>query len=95
MDLALIPIGAYQPRWFMKPVHVNPAEAVQIHQDLQARYSVGMHWGTFNLTDEPMDEPPRALAAARNAVGVSAERFFVVQHGETRLLAPLFAGQRL
>lgn len=95
VDLALIPIGAYQPRWFMKPVHVNPAEAVQIHQDLQARYSVGMHWGTFNLTDEPMDEPPRALAAARNAVGVSAERFFVVQHGETRLLAPLFAGQRL
>lgn len=89
VDLALIPIGAYAPRWFMQPVHVNPAEAVQIHQDLRARYSVGMHWGTFNLTDEPMDEPPRALAEARAAAGIAAEQFFAMRHGETRRLAAL------
>ena len=52
-DVALIAVGAYQPRWFMKEQHVNPAEAVQIHQDLKAKRSVGVHWGTFALTDEP------------------------------------------
>lgn len=83
VDLALIPIGAYAPRWFMQPVHVNPAEAVQIHQDLHAHLSVGMHWGTFNLTDEPMDQPPKALAAARAAAGLPADAFVVMQHGQT------------
>ena len=53
-DLALIAVGACQPRWFMKEQHVNPAEAVQIHQDLKAKRSVGVHWGTLNLTDEPV-----------------------------------------
>ena len=86
MDLALIPVGAYAPRWFMSPVHVNPAEAVQIHQDLRSGFSVGMHWGTFNLTDEPMDEPPKALAAALADAGVAAERFVVMRHGQTRRL---------
>ena len=46
MDISLIPIGAYAPRWFMQDMHVNPDEAVQIHQDVQSRFSVGMHWGT-------------------------------------------------
>jgi N-acyl-phosphatidylethanolamine-hydrolysing phospholipase D len=71
-------------------MHVNPEEAVQIHQDLHARYSVAMHWGTFILTDEPLDEPPRRLAAARIAAGVSPEQFFLVKHGETRKLTPMF-----
>ena len=93
MDLALIPVGAYAPRWFMAPVHVNPSEAVQIHKDLRARHSVGMHWGTFNLTDEPMDEPPQALAMAREAAGVAAKSFVVMQHGETRRLRPVFGGE--
>src|SRR4051812_40291231 len=55
MDLSLIPIGAYAPRWFMQPVHVDPQEAVQIHRDVCSRLSVACHWGTFCLTDEPMD----------------------------------------
>ena len=94
IDLAALPIGAYEPRWFMKSMHVNPEEAVRIHQDLRARYSVAMHWGTFVLTDEPLDEPPHRLAAARRAAGIAEEHFFVMKHGETRSLQPLFAPGR-
>ena len=64
-DLALIPIGAYAPRWFMKDAHMNPEEAVQVHRDLGARRSLAMHWGTFQLTDEARDEPVTRLEAAR------------------------------
>ena len=69
---------------------MNPTEAVQIHQDLRARRSVGMHWGTFNLTDEPMDEPPQALARALRTAGVDAADFVVMQHGATQSLQSLF-----
>jgi L-ascorbate metabolism protein UlaG (beta-lactamase superfamily) len=82
-DLALVPIGAYEPRWFMEPMHMNPAEAVQLHLDVGARLSVGMHWGTFQLTDEGRDEPVEALATARAASGVSQEAFRVVAPGES------------
>jgi N-acyl-phosphatidylethanolamine-hydrolysing phospholipase D len=85
-DIALIAVGAYEPRWFMKEQHVNPAEAVQIHQDLKAKRSVGVHWGTFELTDEPLDQPPKDLAAARKAAGVKDEDFFLMAVGETRKL---------
>lgn len=82
MDLSLLPIGAYEPSEFMRPVHVNPEEAVRIHQDLGSRLSVAMHWGTFRLTLEALDEPPRRLAQARRAAGVSDEAFRVLGHGE-------------
>ena len=83
IDLALLPIGAYDPRWFMSPVHVAPEEAVQIHLDIGARQSVAMHWGTFVLTDEPMDEPPRRLHQVLADKGVPESAFRVMQHGET------------
>jgi N-acyl-phosphatidylethanolamine-hydrolysing phospholipase D len=67
-DLALIAIGAYEPRWFMASQHVNPAEAVQIHHDLRAKHSIGVHWGTFELTDEALDEPPLPHATATSRV---------------------------
>ena len=67
----------------MSTYHVDPDEAVRIHRDLGARYSLGIHWGTFELTDEPLDEPPRALADARRKAGISDDRFFVLKHGET------------
>ncbi len=83
-DIALLPIGAYEPRWFMSNQHVNPAEAVRIHRDVAARRSLGVHWGTFELTDEPLDEPPRALAREAAAAGLPADAFFVLAIGETR-----------
>jgi N-acyl-phosphatidylethanolamine-hydrolysing phospholipase D len=91
IDVAALPIGAYEPRWFMGPMHINPAEAVQALQDLHARLAVAMHWGTFNLTDEPLDDPPRALARALEAARITPGRFLVFTHGETRRLAPLLA----
>lgn len=84
VDLAMIPIGAYQPRWFMRSVHIDPVEAVKIHRDLQSRQSVAMHWGTFQLTEEPPDQPPQKLAEALHDGGISAEKFWVFRHGETR-----------
>ena len=92
-DLALLPIGAYEPRWFMKPHHVNPEEAVMIHRDIRSKYSVAMHWGTFVLTDEPLDEPPKKLAEALRQYNIPASEFEVYQHGETRFLDWLFSEQ--
>lgn len=89
IDVALIPIGAYEPRWFMAPMHVNPEEAVQIHLDVRAKVSLAMHWGTFRLTTEPVDEPPRRLAAARAAAGLEERSFQVLLPGESRTLAEL------
>ena len=84
IDLGLIPIGAYAPRWFMQAQHVDPDEAVKIHQDIRARRSLGIHWGTFQLTDEPLDQALVDLAAARQKHGLSSGEFFTVRHGETR-----------
>jgi len=85
-DLALLPVGAYEPRWFMKDQHVNPDESVRIHRELHARRSLGVHWGTFSLTDEALDQPPKDLAAARKAQGVADDAFFTLAIGETRKL---------
>ena len=81
IDLALLPIGAYEPRWFMTAVHMNPEEAVQAHLEIGARTSIGMHFGTFQLTTEGIDEPVRALAAACTSRGVAAEAFTTLAFG--------------
>jgi len=80
-DLALIPIGAYEPRWFMAPMHLNPAEAVEWHRRSGARRSIGMHWGTFQLSDEGREEPVAALAAARKAAGLGEADFGILPPG--------------
>jgi N-acyl-phosphatidylethanolamine-hydrolysing phospholipase D len=82
-DLSAIPIGAYEPRWFMKAAHINPAEAVQVHRELKSRFSIAIQWGTFVLSDEPLDEPPVRLAEELAAAGVEPGRFVALRHGET------------
>ncbi|MDQ7969126.1 MAG: MBL fold metallo-hydrolase [Oxalicibacterium faecigallinarum] len=82
-DLALIPIGAYAPRWFMQTQHVDPTDAVKIHQTIKSAYSIGVHWGTFEMADESLDEPPLALAEARKKAGVADQAFVALKHGET------------
>lgn len=84
--LALLPIGAYEPRWFMEAVHMNPDEAVRAHLALGARQSLGMHFGTFQLTDEAIDAPVQGLAKARTVHGVPEGAFTTLNFGETRLL---------
>ena len=82
-DFAAIPIGAYKPRWFMKDVHCDPAEAVMIHKDLRSKKSVGIHWGTYPLAEEDPIEPAMELARARESQDVSTSDFFTMKHGET------------
>ena len=82
-DVSLVPIGAYEPRWFMCAAHMNPDEAVRAHLDLRSRVSIAMHFGCFQLTDEPIDEPVAALHRALDTHGVPASTFRVLEPGET------------
>jgi L-ascorbate metabolism protein UlaG (beta-lactamase superfamily) len=82
-DLALLPIGAYEPRWFMGVVHMNPADAVMAFQELGAKRAIGMHFGTFQLTAEAIDAPVHDLAAARAAAGLADEAFMALDVGES------------
>jgi len=81
-DLAAIGIGAYQPLWYRNS-HVSPDEAVRIHRELRVKRSVGMHWGTYPMGQERLDQAPRDLALARAAQGVADDAFFVMRHGQT------------
>jgi L-ascorbate metabolism protein UlaG (beta-lactamase superfamily) len=80
--LAHIPIGAYEPRWFMQAQHVNPTESVQIFRDCGATRAIGHHWGTFQLTNEAHDQPPKDLSLALAAAQISADRFTAFQPGQ-------------
>ena len=83
-DVSLLPIGAYEPRWFMKPAHMNPEEAVQAYVDVGGRGAfAGMHWGTFILTDEPVLEPPERTRAAWAERGLPAADLWLPPHGGT------------
>ncbi len=87
MDLSMIPIGAYSPRWVMKGMHMNPEEAVQVLQETRSRHAIAMHWGTFRLTDEPMGEPPLRLAQELERQGIAATRFEAGMVGQCWKLA--------
>ena len=89
-DAAILPIGAYDPRWFMHPVHMDPEEAVSAYVDLIGANAnhpctfIASHWGTFKLTDEPMDEPPKLTRAAWQTRGLPDADLWIPYHGETR-----------
>jgi N-acyl-phosphatidylethanolamine-hydrolysing phospholipase D len=90
-DFVMMPIGAYDPRWFMHVVHVDPIEAVQAYTDLLAPHAgaslplmLGIHWGTFRLTDEPMDEPPVRTRVQWREQGLADAQLWVAKFGETR-----------
>ena len=83
LDAALLPIGAYDPAWFMSPQHMNPEEALRAFGDLGAATFEAMHWGTFKLSDEPLDEPPRRLEAERARLGLPSDRVRVLAVGES------------
>jgi N-acyl-phosphatidylethanolamine-hydrolysing phospholipase D len=85
MRLALIHIGGYRPRWFMRTMHINPEEAVRVHQDVRSQQSIGMHWGTFALTDEPLSEPPLLLNKVLSRADIPGDKFMVMSFGETRV----------
>ncbi len=88
VDLALLPIGAYEPRWFMQEQHMDPDDAVRAHLDLGARISIATHFGCFQLTDEGIDDPVVELAGARTRHGVADTAFQVLEVGETRRYPP-------
>ena len=91
-QVAILPIGAYEPRWFMGPVHMNPEDCMVAIEQLRPGSAgerlvlVGAHWGTFKLTDEPIDEPPLRMRANWRTRGLADDDLWVMQHGETRAL---------
>ncbi|MFC7735940.1 MBL fold metallo-hydrolase [Roseomonas sp. GCM10028921] len=82
-SIGMIPIGAYEPRWFMRAVHMNPEEAVRARAETRTRTAIAMHFGTFKLTQEGIDEPARALAEARAGAGLAEGDFIVPRFGQT------------
>jgi L-ascorbate metabolism protein UlaG (beta-lactamase superfamily) len=83
-DLAAIPIGAYLPPVIMKQVHTDPRDALDVFSDVRARAMIPIHWGTFDLADEPLDEPPRLLEQVARERGLGPDRVWILRHGETR-----------
>ena len=84
IEIALVPIGAFKPEWFMSPIHCSPAEAVKIHVEIKATMSIATHFGTFPLADDGEDEPVRGLHQALKENGILCERFINLEQGEGR-----------
>ena len=86
--LSILPIGTYELRWFMKDIHLNPQEAVQAHIDLNSEQSLGMHFGVFQLTWEPVDQPVTDLDTALQANQIGTGRFWALEPGQARVITP-------
>jgi N-acyl-phosphatidylethanolamine-hydrolysing phospholipase D len=91
-NMAILPIGAYEPRWFMRSVHMNPEDCINAVDQLEAGQHgtrlvmAAAHWGTFKLTDEPMDEPPTRMRERWRAAGRDGRDLWIMRHGETRVM---------
>lgn len=86
IDMATIPIGAYAPQWFMQNQHIDPYQAVTIFKILRCRKAIGIHWGAFELTDEPLDEPPQLLASACAQQHLASDQFESIKMGASRII---------
>jgi L-ascorbate metabolism protein UlaG (beta-lactamase superfamily) len=84
-DLTAISIGAYLPRFMMQMTHVTPEEALQMFRDLNGKQLLGIHWGTFDLTEEPLEEPPKRLRAEAQRLGLDLNRIWIFSPGQTQL----------
>jgi len=93
-DLVCVPIGAYLPKWFMGPVHTNPAEAIRAFHDLEGRVFVPIHWGTFTLAADPPGLPPTVLLKEIQKRQLNGDDFWLLRHGETRNITQFFSQQR-
>lgn len=82
IEVALVPIGAFKPEWFMSPIHCSPIEAVKIHLEIKAKQSIATHFGTFPLADDGLDEPVVALHCALHSAGLSHDQFLILKEGE-------------
>jgi L-ascorbate metabolism protein UlaG (beta-lactamase superfamily) len=87
IQISIIPIGAYRPRWFMSPVHVDPPEAIKILKDIHSQIAIAGHWGTFKLSDEPLGEPPVYLRKVMKENGIDERQFILMKFGETMRLS--------
>jgi len=87
IQISIIPIGAYRPRWFMSPVHVDPPEAIKILKETHSKIAIAGHWGTFKLSDEPLGEPPAYLRKALREEGIGQGQFITMKFGETLSLS--------
>jgi N-acyl-phosphatidylethanolamine-hydrolysing phospholipase D len=87
LQISIIPIGAYRPRWFMNPVHVDPPEAIRILGDTHSERAIACHWGTFKLSDEPLGEPPVYLRKTMRENGIDEGKFIIMKFGETLSLS--------
>ena len=93
IDVALIPIGAYKPKWFMSPIHMSPSEAVQVHRELEVGTSIAMHYGTFPLADDGHDDPVIDLRKAMEEQKVPVEKFILLEEGKGRSFKQIFYNQ--
>lgn len=87
MDISLLPIGAYAPRWFMQDMHMDPEEAIWAHQDLESKKSIGIHFGTFQLTNEAREEPTQKLQIHLKNQKISPDDFMVLEPGQSKLFS--------
>ena len=85
-DMAVFPIGPYLPRWFMSQVHLDPHQAVRAFQDVKGKVFIPIHWGTFDLADEPLDAPPKELVKESGEQKLNLQNIVILKHGETRVV---------
>lgn len=87
MDLSMLPIGSYHPRWLMQPMHVNPEESVLAHQDLKSKKSIGIHYKTFPMSDEPYEQPVIDLASAKRKYDIPTDAFIAPDFGQSFIVS--------